>query len=85
MRCAPTNALFFFVKLLYKSSRYEARKSFEMEGRESGCFFYQGSCGESGEDRLLWLPSDSIARLCVPSEYGARKEAESVERGIGVG
>lgn len=36
---------------------------------------YQGSCGESAEDRLLWLPSVSIPYLCSRL-WGAR------ERGV---
>lgn len=82
VRCTPPKHVSLFVELLFNWFRSDALICNFWDRRK---VFYQGSCGESDEDRLLWLPSDSIARLCIPSEYGARKEAESVERGIGMG
>lgn len=82
VRWTPPKHVSLFVELLFNWFRSDALICTFWDRRK---VFYQGSCGESEEDRLLWLPSDSIARLCIPSEYGARKEAEIVERGIGMG
>ncbi len=73
VRWTPPKHVSLFVELLFNWFRPDALLCTFWDRTK---VFYQGSCGESEEDRLLWLPSDSIARLCIPSEYGARTVRE---------
>lgn len=74
----PTCMLSVFVQKLPKvsitpSSPSEQEQNNKHKKAKTYCSVYQGSCGESEEDKPLWLPSVSIVWPCLP-----------VLRGIGV-